>query len=52
MIVYVVTGFKKDEKSGYSLPCQMEVFATREAAEKFAGNQDCFTTITTKVVNG
>ena len=52
MKVYVVTGFLKDENSGFSLPCLIEVFATRDAAEKFAWKQACFTNITTKVVKG
>ena len=50
MTVYVVTSFKKDAKTGYSLPNGLEVYATREAAEKAAEKLDCFTTVTAKKV--
>ena len=50
MKVYVVTGFKKDKESGYSLPSYLEVFATREAAEQNACRFEGFATVTTKEV--
>lgn len=48
--VYVVIGFKKDEKTGYSLPCYLEVFDDRDAAERDAEKFDGFSTVTTKEV--
>ena len=50
MKVYVVTGFKKDKKTGYSLSAMLEVYAIREAAETAASAFDGFTTVTTKEV--
>ena len=52
MKVYIVTGFKTDYSKGYSLPVSMEVYSTREAAEKAAEAMECFATVTTKEVHG
>ena len=35
-MVYVVTGFKKDKATGYSLPCYLEVFDNPESAQRDA----------------
>ena len=50
MKVYVVIGFKKDKETGYSLPCSLDVYSTREAAEQAADHMNVFTTVTTKEV--
>ena len=50
MKVYIVTGFKKDERTGYSLPCFMEAYSTKKAAELVAESMNCFATVTAKEV--
>ena len=36
MKVYIVTEFKKDKETGYTLPSKMTVFKTSDLAEDYA----------------